>query len=314
MIKTLHKKKTPSLFIKLHISKAFDTASWPYLLSILSHLGFGQAWRNWILALWCTASSTILLNGEPGKRVLHCRGVRQGDPLSPMLFLLAMEPLHLLFKSAQNAGLFGSLPSFCNTVRVALYVDVAVVFICPTEEDFLTTNCIMQIFVEASGLTTNLEKTQFYPIQCGETNLVFLQAAGRTISTFSCTYLGLPLSYKKPSRTMLQPLVQKVIDRLPGWKKNFLAPSGRHLLVQSVLSAMPIHFLTVFKLPLWANKGIDRYRRSFFWKGKAPNQISGGHCLVNWDTCVRLKKWGVLGFKDLTKFGRALRLKWLWHG
>jgi hypothetical protein len=270
MIKTLHKKKTTSLFIKLDISKAFDTVNWPYLLSILSHLGFGQA-RNWISALWCTAFSSILLNGELGSRVLHCRGVRQSDPLSPMLFLLVMEPLHLLFKAAQDSGLLGSLPFVCDTVRVALYANDVSVFICPTEGDFITTNCILKVFAEASGLNTNLAKTQFYPIQCEDANLNFFQAAGRTISTFPCTYLGLPLSYKKSSRAMLQPLVQKIGDRLPGWKKNFLALSSRHLLVQSVLSAMPIHFLTVFKLPLWASKEIDRYRRSFFWKEKYPN-------------------------------------------
>jgi hypothetical protein len=111
--------------------------------------------------LWCTASSSILLNGELGRRVLHCRGVRHIDPLSLMLFVFAMEPLHLLFKSAQNVGLLGSLPSDCDTVRVALYADAVVVLIYPTKEDFLATNCILQIFAEASGLNTNLAKTQF---------------------------------------------------------------------------------------------------------------------------------------------------------
>jgi hypothetical protein len=135
-------------------------------------------------------------------------------------------------------------------------------------------------------MNTNLAKTHFYPIQCGETNLNFLQTAGRPISTFPCTYLGLPLSNKKPSRAMFQPLVQKVGHRLPHWKKNFLALSSRHLLVQSVLYAMPIYFLIVYSNSPWVSKGIDRYRRSFFWKEKAPNQISGGHCLVNWDTVI----------------------------
>jgi hypothetical protein len=75
----------------------------------------GQRWRNWISALWCTASSSFLLNGEPGKRILHCRGVRQGDPLSPMPFLLAMEPLHIIFKKAQDWGLLKEL-SPCVTL------------------------------------------------------------------------------------------------------------------------------------------------------------------------------------------------------
>jgi hypothetical protein len=73
-----------------------------------------------------------------------------------MLFLLAMEPLYLLFKAAQEAGILGRLPSVCNSFRVALYADDAALFICPTKEDFLTTNCILQIFAEVSGLNTNM--------------------------------------------------------------------------------------------------------------------------------------------------------------
>jgi hypothetical protein len=81
VVKDLHKKKVTSLFIKLDISKDFDTVNWPYLLSILSHLGFGQRWTNWISSLWGTTSSCYMVNGNPGKKSLHCREARQGDPL-----------------------------------------------------------------------------------------------------------------------------------------------------------------------------------------------------------------------------------------
>jgi hypothetical protein len=70
---------------------------------------------------------------------------------------------------------------------------------------------------------------------------------------------------------MLHPLVQKIEDRLSGWKKIFLACSGRQLLVQSVLTSMPVHFLTMFKMPQWAIKGNDRFRRSFFGKAGTHN-------------------------------------------
>jgi hypothetical protein len=83
IIKDLHKKKIPSLFIKLDIFKAFDTVNWPYLLDMMTHLRFGQHWRNWISVLWCTISSSYMLNGEPSQRIMHCRGVRQGDPPCP---------------------------------------------------------------------------------------------------------------------------------------------------------------------------------------------------------------------------------------
>jgi hypothetical protein len=92
-IKDLHKKKVPALFIKLDISKTFDTVNWSYMLDIMTYLGFGARWRGWISAIWATTSSSFMVNREQGKRICHKRGVWQGDPLPLMLFLLAMEPL-----------------------------------------------------------------------------------------------------------------------------------------------------------------------------------------------------------------------------
>jgi hypothetical protein len=135
VIKEQHKRKISSMFIKLDIFKAFDTVNWSYMLSIMTHLGFGQKWRNWISSLWCTSSSSVLVNGAPGRRVLHYRVVRQGDPLSPMLFLLAMEPLHMLLKKAQDAGLLQKLSPLCDTFKVSLYADDAALFLNPDKKE-----------------------------------------------------------------------------------------------------------------------------------------------------------------------------------
>ena len=81
-------------------------------------------------------------------------------------------------------------------------------------------------------------------------------------------------------------------------------------LVKSVLSAMPVYFLTVFSLPKWAIKKIDKIRRSFLWKGE--ENASGGHCLVNWKKCKLPKELGGLGILDLQMCSRALRLRWIW--
>jgi hypothetical protein len=163
VIKDLHKNKTPSLFIKLDIAKAFDIVNWPYLLHIMSHLGFGQRWHNWVSSLWLTASSSYLLNGEPGKNIMHCRGVRQGDPLSPMLFLLAMEPLHRLCQKAQQMGILSRVSKSCEVFRVFLYADNVAVFIKPTEQDHSSIKAILQIYSQTSGLHVNMDKTHFSP-------------------------------------------------------------------------------------------------------------------------------------------------------
>jgi hypothetical protein len=142
--------------------------NWSYLLDIMSVLGFGSRWRNWVSTLWATTSSSFLVNGEPGRRICHRRGVRQGDP---MLFLLAMEPLQLLFRYAQNSGVLGHLHANCTEFRMSVYADDVVVFTNPTVQDVAATRHILRVFGEASGLITNLEKTEFFPINCQHLNV-----------------------------------------------------------------------------------------------------------------------------------------------
>ena len=100
-----YKTKTPMLFMKLDIAKAFDNVSLEYMLEVLERLGFGQRWRDIISLIWSTTSSRILLNGEPRQPIKPRRSLRQGNPLSPMLYILAMDPLQRVLDIATAQGL-----------------------------------------------------------------------------------------------------------------------------------------------------------------------------------------------------------------
>ena len=89
--KFLHQQKQPRVLLKPDITKAFDSVLWPFLLEVLRNLGFETIWCDIISGLLASSSTQILLNGSPGNKITHRRCLRQGDPLSPMLFILVMD-------------------------------------------------------------------------------------------------------------------------------------------------------------------------------------------------------------------------------
>jgi hypothetical protein len=96
--------------LKVDIAKAFDSVAWPFLIDILRHIGFSRRWCNWISALLSTASTKVVVNGRPGRQIAHARGLRQGDPISPMLFVLVMEVLNSLIREADRRSALLPLP------------------------------------------------------------------------------------------------------------------------------------------------------------------------------------------------------------
>jgi len=219
MVKSLQRKKEAHILLKLGISKAFDSVSWAFLLETLQHLGFGPRWRSILCLILSTASTRVLLNGEPGDYIHHRRGLHQGDPLSPMLFILVMEVLNSLIRHAANIQLLQPLAVQPGTHRASFYANDAVLFLRPSAGDLQVVKEILDFFGHSSGLRTNLTKSSVSPICCSPEDLALTaETLSCEIKDFPVKYLGLPLCLRKPSKEIFLSLVDKVADKLPGWK------------------------------------------------------------------------------------------------
>jgi hypothetical protein len=119
------------VLLKLDISKAFDSVSWSFLLDMLKHRGFGRRWRGWVSALLLTAETRIDINGTLSDPFKPMRGLRQGDPLSPLLFVLVMDTLHAMLQKAMSAGLLDKVNHWSRAPNNSLYADAAVIFFKP---------------------------------------------------------------------------------------------------------------------------------------------------------------------------------------
>lgn len=255
----------------------------------------------------------VLVNGQPTNGIKHARGLRQGDPLSPLLFILAIDPLQRIIEMAAQKGVLKPVLPKTAQLRCSLYADDAAVFTDPSALKLQRLYKILTFFEECSGLKINIAKTEIYPIRLQEQVVSqLLQNFPGKVCKFPGKYLGLPLRIRKLRRIEVQPLIDKIGARLLGWKGKFLSTAGRETLVKTVLSSQPIYYMTAFPEQKWLIRKIDRIRRSFLWRGETPDKVYGGHSLVNWPTTCHPKIKGGLGILDLERFSRALRLRWLW--
>jgi hypothetical protein len=169
---------------------------------------------------------------------------------------------------------------------------------------------LLECFGDASGLHVNYGKSAVVPIRCDEEAVDAISNNLQCpVRNFPCTYLGLPLSLRKPRKADLQLVLDKLSNNLVFWKACLLSMDGRVAYMQAVMTASVIYHLMALDVDPWFIQAVDRIRRGFLWAGKPGAR--GGCCLVAWDTICQSKHLGGLGFHDLRKLNAALRARWI---
>jgi len=139
-----------------------------------------QKWRDWVAALLSSSSFLDLLNGVPTTPIKQGRGLRQGDPLSPLLFVIAIDPLQKILYLATEEGHLAKFRRKHTVVRTSMYADDKAIFVKPYKRDVTTLAKILDVttlakilvkFGDATGLKTNVEKSSVIPIRCQGVNL-----------------------------------------------------------------------------------------------------------------------------------------------
>ncbi|GJX11787.1 RNA-directed DNA polymerase, eukaryota [Tanacetum coccineum] len=305
-------KKKHSFILKIDFEKAYDSVRWDYLDDVLRKFGFGEKWCGWIQECLRSSWGSVLVNGSPTEEFQFFKGLKQGDPLSPFIFILVMESLHISFKRVVDAGMFnGIVLNSVMHLSHMFYADDAVFMGQWSTKNIDTIIYVLKCFHRASGLSINLSKSKLLGVVVSEDRVV--QAANR----IGCGVLKAPFAYlgSKVGGNMSRikswdEIVDKMVDRLSKWKMKTLSIGGRLTLLKAVLGSMPIYHMSIFKVPMKVLQRMESIRSRFF---SGVDLNSKKSIWVKWSKVLCSKEKGGLGVSSLYALNRALMCKWVWR-
>ncbi|XP_048494804.1 uncharacterized protein LOC125494938 [Beta vulgaris subsp. vulgaris] len=302
-----------AIFLKIDFHKAFDSVSWAFLEWILAQMGFPPRWCKWISACVTSAAASILLNGSPTAPIKLQRGLRQGDPLSPFLFVLAVEVLNLMVKKSTELNKWTGLEitKGGSTLTHLQYADDTILFSPPSVKSLLNIRNTLLLFQLASGLKINFHKSEILGINIHDSWLSM--AAAKLccrVGKFPLIYLGLPIGGSISRLKLWDPIIERMKSKLATWKGKLLSIGGRLTLIKSTLSSLPMYFMSIFPIPKGVVEKINRIQRSFFWHGGVDKK---GGALIKWKILQLPKLMGGLNVSNLADRNLGLLLKWVWR-
>jgi hypothetical protein len=287
------------LILKVDFEKVYDSVDWGFLEDMLLRFGFGDKWRAWMRACVCAGNLSVLVNGSPTEEIGIKRGLKQGDPLAPLLFLLVAEGLGLLMRRAVESHRFSPFLVGRDAVPVSIlqYADDTLCIGEASIENLWSLKAMLRGFEMASGLKVNFSKSCIMGVNVSED---FLSMATNFLNcrrgSIPFKYLGLPVGANPRNISTWEPMLNVIKGRLGSWGNKYVSLGGRIVLINAVLSAIPVFYLSYLKMPTKVWKEVVKIQRSFLWGGLSKRNKM---CWVKWDEVCKPRKEGGLGIRDL---------------
>ena len=302
----------PSCTLKVDLRKAFDTVCWDFVIKLLQAQSFPPIFVTWIKECMTSPRFSVSVNGELAGFFAGKKGLRQGDSISPYIFIMIMEVLSKLFeKLVDEEGM--SLHPLCAHPRVThlLFADDLLVFSDGSNHSINGIKAVMRSFKCWTGLDTNPTKSEIF--LGGYSSIeasVISDLSGFKKGSFPTRYLGLPLNPTRLNFESLQPFLERITNKLHSWTAKCLSFAGKIKMVTSVIYGMVNFWSSVFTLPKRFYAKVDSLCSAFLWNNKTTS-ASGAR--VSWESICKPKQEGGLGIRKLEDYQSVFQLKRVWN-
>ncbi|XP_018474082.1 uncharacterized protein LOC108845359 [Raphanus sativus] len=313
-LKTSNAEKNCFMAVKTDMSKAYDRVEWEFINLVFKKLGFHDKFTHMILQCITTVTYSFLINDEVYGNVKPYRGIRQGDPLSPYIFILCGEVLSGLCREAERTGELQGVRVARGSPRVShlLFADDTMFFCQSNEASCSTLMRILSDYEGASGQKINSHKSSITFSK--KTPQDRREAAKRILKIQkeggNGKYLGLPEHFGRRKKDLFTAIVDRIRQIATHLSSRRLSKAGKMTMLKAVLQAIPTYSMSCFLLPASLCKRIQSALTRFWWD--TDDQIRKMSWIA-WTKLTDHKALGGLGFREIQGFNQALLSKISWR-
>ncbi|XP_074283990.1 uncharacterized protein LOC141608547 [Silene latifolia] len=300
--------------LKLDMHKDFDRVSWHFLMAIMQKFGFPTHWQNLIWECISTVNYSVLINGEPSLSFRPSCGLRQGDPLSPYLFIMCMEVLSCQLRQAEQMRMIQGLKisRYAPPISHLFYADDAFICCKATPNSFEALRDLFKCFELAFGQMLNLDKSfiKFSPNAPSDFKSHMTSILKMKVTDCFGNYLGVPVDLPTKKTTAFHPLLDKMTTQIISWSALHLSQPCKLLIINAILIGSIQHLMTATPIPLGICRKIDSLITAFWWRKDMANKSI--HCLTR-DSLQLPREKGGLGIKSVSLLSQASLMKNYWR-